>query len=51
MKANVDQNLCSGCGLCEQVCPEVFEMGDDNIAKVKVGDRSTRVRGGVSRCC
>mgnify|MGYP001556529441 CR=1 FL=1 len=36
MKAKVDQDLCSGCGLCEEVCPEVFKMGDDDIAKVKV---------------
>jgi ferredoxin len=36
MKVRVDQSLCSGCGLCEEVCPDVFEMGDDGIAKVKV---------------
>ena len=24
---------CTGCGLCEQICPEVFEVSD--IAKVK----------------
>ena len=22
--------------MCEDVCPEVFEMGDDGLAKVKV---------------
>ncbi len=33
MKARVDEN-CTGCGLCEDVCPEVFELGDDGIAKV-----------------
>ena len=26
MKAKVDPDLCTGCALCEDVCPEVFEM-------------------------
>ncbi len=36
MKAQVDQDICTGCGLCPDVCPEVFEIGDDDLAKVKV---------------
>lgn len=35
MKAVVDKDLCTGCGLCEDTCPEVFEI-KDNIAIVKV---------------
>jgi ferredoxin len=35
MKAKVDSN-CVGCGFCPAVCPEVFEMGDDGVAKVIV---------------
>ncbi len=34
MKATVD-DTCIACGLCIEMCPEVFEMGDDNTAKVK----------------
>lgn len=34
MKAIVDENTCTGCGLCEQICPAVFELIDD-VAKVK----------------
>ena len=34
-KVSVDKTLCTGCGLCASVCPEVFEIGDDNVAKVK----------------
>ena len=34
MKAIVDEETCTGCGLCEQICPEVFELVDD-VAKVK----------------
>jgi len=31
----VDADLCTGCGACTETCPEVFEMGDDDIAVVK----------------
>ena len=36
MKASVDKGLCLGCGICVEVCPEVFEMDDDNKAQAKV---------------
>ena len=34
MKVTVDADLCTGCELCVQTCPDVFEMEDD-IAKAK----------------
>jgi len=34
-KVTVDASACVGCGLCEQNCPEVFEVKDDGIAHVK----------------
>ena len=30
----VDKDLCVGCGLCSQVCSDVFEMTDDDKAAV-----------------
>ncbi len=39
MKATVDDS-CISCGLCEEVCPEVFEIGDDGMAIVKVNEIS-----------
>jgi ferredoxin len=37
MKAVVDEETCIGCGLCEETCPEVFEMSDDK-ARVKLDE-------------
>lgn len=34
-KVTVDASTCVGCGLCEQACPEVFEVRGDGIAYVK----------------
>lgn len=33
MKAIVDADACTGCGLCGDTCPEVFNT-DDDVAKV-----------------
>ncbi len=29
MKAVVDRDSCIGCGLCTEICPEVFRLADD----------------------
>lgn len=34
MKAKVDRDACIGCELCTTICPEVFEMDDEQIATV-----------------
>ena len=34
MKAFVDQETCTGCTLCEGVCPEVFKMSDGKAVAV-----------------
>lgn len=35
MKVWIDQDLCTGDGLCAEICPNVFEMHDDGLAYVK----------------
>ncbi len=35
MKVSVDEDLCTGCELCVETCPDVFEMSED-VARVKV---------------
>ncbi len=34
MKAIVDAENCTGCGLCVETCPEVFKMSDEEVAVV-----------------
>lgn len=34
MKLKVNEDVCIGCGACQAVCPEVFEIGDNGLAKV-----------------
>lgn len=34
MRPDVDESLCIGDGICVDICPEVFEMRDDNLAHV-----------------
>ena len=33
MQVLIDRDGCIGCGICAQVCPEVFVMDDDGKAK------------------
>ena len=35
MKVEVNKELCIGCGACQAICDEVFEIGDDGQATVK----------------
>lgn len=37
MGVKVNQEKCIGCGLCINLCPDVFEFGADNKSKVKDG--------------
>ncbi len=39
MKVWIDQDLCTGDGLCEEISPEVFVLLDDGLAYVKEGDK------------
>ena len=35
MKVWIDQDLCTGDGLCTEIAPDIFEMDDDGLAYVK----------------
>lgn len=35
MKFKVDENACIGCGACQAIASEVFEISDDGYASAK----------------
>ena len=38
VKVWIDQDLCTGDGLCVEICPPLFDMHDDGLAYVKEAD-------------
>jgi ferredoxin len=47
MKVWIDQDLCTGDGLCEEICPSVFTLLDDGLAYVKEGSDVKNSPGGT----
>ncbi len=39
MRVWIDQPACVGNGICAEICPEVFELSDGDIAYVRDGTR------------
>ena len=35
MKFKVNEENCIGCGACQAICQEVFELNDDGVATAK----------------
>ncbi len=35
MKVKVNQEACIGCGACQAICEDVFEINDDGLSTVK----------------
>ena len=46
MKVWIDQDLCTGDGLCEEIAPAVFTLLDDGLAYVKDGGKVLSDPGG-----
>ena len=47
MKVWIDQDLCTGDGLCEEIAPAVFTLLDDGLAYVKEGSKVFNAPGGA----
>ena len=46
MKVWIDQDLCTGDGLCEEIAPAVFTLLDDGLAYVKEASWADNSNGG-----
>jgi len=29
MEVRIEEDLCTGCGLCEETCPDIFKLNED----------------------
>jgi len=36
-KIKIDKEKCIGCGMCQSLCSEVFELGEDGKSYIKEG--------------
>ena len=53
MKVKVDGELCTGCGLCVDTCPQVFKMNDSTaevIVQVVPGNIVNSCREAADNC-
>ena len=44
MELKVNEDVCIGCGACQAVCPEVFQINDEGIATTIVDEISDEVK-------
>ncbi len=54
MKAKVNKDICIGCGACQAILPDVFELEDDGLATCKekniTDDNKDEVRDASDSC-
>ena len=54
MKAKVNKDICIGCGACQAILPDVFELEDDGLATCKeeniTDDNKEEIRDASDSC-
>jgi ferredoxin len=53
MKVSIDADLCTGCGLCTDSLPEIFEMKDDLAVVIQAdvpADKEAEVQEATDDC-
>ncbi|MGD9496052.1 MAG: ferredoxin [Armatimonadota bacterium] len=48
----VDEDTCTGCGLCQDIAPNTFELNDDGVAQVidPHGDDEDTIQEAIDSC-
>lgn len=51
-KPTVDLDLCTGCGVCVDICPEVFALNDDGLSTVinPTGAPEDKIQEAIESC-
>ena len=51
-KPKIDLDLCIACGICSQVCPEVFDVGPDgkSVVKPDADLNATCIQDAIDQC-
>jgi len=51
-KLVIDEDSCEGCATCQELCPEVFEVGDDEKAHIIGPDKldSCNIQEAIETC-
>lgn len=51
-KPVVDQELCTSCGLCVDLCPGVFQLNDDELAEAfdPAGASEDEIQEAIDQC-
>lgn len=51
MKAVIDIDACIGCGVCESIDPEVFQLQDDGKAHIlKEDGDEAKIKDSIDQC-
>ena len=51
-KLVIDQDLCTSCGVCVDLCPGVFPLNDDDLAEVidPAGASEEEIQEAIDQC-
>ncbi len=51
MKITANKDACIGCGACEAIAPDYFELNDERLVEVKKADVASGDNDSVTEAC